>query len=46
MRRAWRVLVLEAFTRGDLQAPSGNETVLRVDGSTVDRPLRSVTEPE
>ena len=46
VRRAWHVLVLEAFTRGDLEAPSGNETVLRVDASSVERPLRSVTEPE
>lgn len=46
VRRAWRVLVLEAFTRGDLEAPHGNETVLRVDAPETTRPPRTVTEPE
>lgn len=45
VRRAWRVIVLEAFTRGELEEPAGNETVLRVDAGAVERPLRSITEP-
>ncbi|MFT3851418.1 MAG: mechanosensitive ion channel [Ilumatobacteraceae bacterium] len=46
VRRVWRVLVLDAFTRGDLEAPHGNETVLRVDAPETTLPMRSVTEPE
>ena len=46
VRRAWRVMVLEAFSRGDLEQPSGNETVLRVHADTIDQPLRSITEPQ
>ena len=45
VRRAWRVLVLEAFTRGDLEAPHGHDTARPVDPAA-ERPFRSVTEPQ
>jgi len=48
VRHAWRVLVLEAFERGDLTPPDSPTTIVRVDGSATPtaEPTRSVTEPE
>jgi small-conductance mechanosensitive channel len=46
VRRAWRLLSLEAFDSGELVAPSAPATVVRVDGSAIAADTSSVTEPD